>query len=244
MDLEGELDELYGLPLEQFTRGRNALASRLREEGERQSAERVRALRKPTVAAWVLNQLARAERKGIERLLAATDALAAAPGDEAQAALDEQRGALRELGRAARKLAPAAAGRAVETLRAAAIDLEARPLLERGRLTRELEAAGFGGVPPESASATSSEGRSDELAVRRHRREEEQRRVRELRARARELERAALQAERAADQAEEEAERLRAEAEEAREAAEAAASELEQVERAVRPVSSGRTRRS
>ncbi len=60
-NLERELDELYALPLERFTRARNDLAARLRKAHQSDAAETVRALRKPTLAVWTANRLARAE---------------------------------------------------------------------------------------------------------------------------------------------------------------------------------------
>jgi hypothetical protein len=50
--LEQEIDRLYQLPLDEFTAARNALAKKAGGE-----ASRVRALAKPPVAAWAINQL-------------------------------------------------------------------------------------------------------------------------------------------------------------------------------------------
>jgi hypothetical protein len=246
VDIERELDDLYGLPLDEFTQARNALATRLRKEGERAAADEVKSLRKPSVAAWAANKLAREERPLVERFLEASDRVGSARGDDARAALTEHRDVLRELARAARGLAPSAADRVVETLRAAALDDEARDVLLRGRLSRELEAAGF--PPPSDKVSQASErpGRDprDELADRRRQREEEERQLRELRTRARDLERDADRAERDAERAQQEADRLQEEADEARERAEAAAEELRAAEERTRGrTSSGRTRR-
>jgi hypothetical protein len=245
VDIERELDDLYDLPLEEFTQARNALATRLRKEGERAAADEVKSLRKPSVAAWAANRLARDERPLVDRFLEASDRVGSARGDDARDALSEQRDALRELARAVRKLAPSAADRVIDTLRAAAVDDEARELLLRGRLSRELEPAGFP-QPSDKLSQGRVERRDqpDELAERRRQREEEERHLRELRARARELERAADRAERDAERAQQEADRLQGEAEEARELAEAAADELRTAEERTRGrTSSGRTRR-
>src|SRR5919201_6293703 len=72
--LEQELDELYGLPLDEFTAARNELSKRLKREGD-ERAEDVRRLAKPTVAVWTINQLARREPLAVRRLLAAGAAL-------------------------------------------------------------------------------------------------------------------------------------------------------------------------
>src|SRR5262249_61359679 len=69
-----EVDELFGLPLEDFTRARNDLARRLKKEGKTQAADEVGALPKPTVPAWTINQLSRVDRRGIQELLEAGDA--------------------------------------------------------------------------------------------------------------------------------------------------------------------------
>jgi hypothetical protein len=50
--LEAEIDRLYQLPLDEFTPARNALA-----KGAGTDAPRIKALAKPPVAAWAVNQL-------------------------------------------------------------------------------------------------------------------------------------------------------------------------------------------
>src|SRR3954447_14970634 len=62
---------LYGLPLEEFTPERNALAAELSREGDCEGAAAVKALRKPSAAAWAVNQLVRAEPDLVEALLGA-----------------------------------------------------------------------------------------------------------------------------------------------------------------------------
>ena len=62
-DLDRELDELYGLPLEEFTKARNDLAARLRKAHQAEAAEVVHSLKKPSVVAWSANRLARDEPK-------------------------------------------------------------------------------------------------------------------------------------------------------------------------------------
>ena len=56
-----EIDQLFALPLDEFTAARNELARRLKQDGDAEAAEGVRGLAKPTVAAWAVNQLARRE---------------------------------------------------------------------------------------------------------------------------------------------------------------------------------------
>ena len=54
--------ELYGLPLDRFVAERAALAKSLRSEGQREQADQVAKRRKPSVAAWAVNQLVRTQR--------------------------------------------------------------------------------------------------------------------------------------------------------------------------------------
>ena len=58
-----ETARLYGLPLDEFTAERDAVAKRLRADGEREEAARIKKLRKPSVPAWAVNQAARADAK-------------------------------------------------------------------------------------------------------------------------------------------------------------------------------------
>src|SRR3954451_6400970 len=62
-----DIDRLYALPLGEFTAARNALAKELGgEEGKR-----VKGLRKPSAAAWALNQAVRREPKLLKEFLEA-----------------------------------------------------------------------------------------------------------------------------------------------------------------------------
>ncbi len=69
VDLEDELDRLYGVPLAEFVGERTRLATALRKEGRRAEAEQVKELRKPSVSVWTVNQLARRHRKDLDLLL-------------------------------------------------------------------------------------------------------------------------------------------------------------------------------
>ncbi|MFL5875566.1 MAG: hypothetical protein ACJ76T_06695 [Solirubrobacteraceae bacterium] len=174
-DLDEEIDRLYGLPLEQFVSGRDALAKRLRGEKRRKDADAVKALRKPTVAAWAANQVLRSQPDGRRALLEAGDALRAAQEDllagrgdaaAARSAAEGERRAVGDLVSAARGLArdegflsDAVLDRVRETLHAAATDDDARAEVEAARLDRERRPAAFGGVegfavaPPARARA-------------------------------------------------------------------------------------------
>src|SRR5207248_6696550 len=73
--LDREIDQLFALPLEQFTAARNQLARRLKQEGKPDDAERVRTLPKPSSAVWAINQAARADREAVRALLKAGEEL-------------------------------------------------------------------------------------------------------------------------------------------------------------------------
>ena len=55
--MEDEIDALFKLPLGEFAPERNALAARFKKAGEHAQADAAKALSKPSVAAWVVNQL-------------------------------------------------------------------------------------------------------------------------------------------------------------------------------------------
>ena len=78
MGLEEELDRLYALPLNEFTAARDEIAKQLRDEGERELADQVKGLRKPSVAVWLVNRLARERQVDVKRLVKAGEALAKA----------------------------------------------------------------------------------------------------------------------------------------------------------------------
>lgn len=68
-------DHLYALEPEQFVEARDQLAKELRAGGEPDAAKAVKALRRPTVAAWAVNQLARQRAGELDELLDVTRAL-------------------------------------------------------------------------------------------------------------------------------------------------------------------------
>ena len=55
--LDSDLDEIFQAPADEFVTVRNALADRLRKAGDKASAAAVKALKRPTPAAWMLNQV-------------------------------------------------------------------------------------------------------------------------------------------------------------------------------------------
>lgn len=157
---EPEVDRLYALPLAEFTPARDQLASRLKTAGDAAEAARIKALRKPTVPAWTVNQLARRYPKQVDALIAASERLrqahhellqGASAGDLWEATLTERESVgdllkaaewiLKESGLGA---ARATLERIADTLYGAAADPTGRTLLRRGLLSREMRRSGFG----------------------------------------------------------------------------------------------------
>ena len=234
--LEKEIDELYSLPFDEFTAGRDALAKRLHDDGEREDAERVRKLRKPPRSVWLVNQGVRAEPAAAKRLVKAGERLAKAQdaalsgggSDKLKRAMADQQAAIEAMMEAIEELAgserpsPAIMDRARETLRAVAGDEELRDELVAGRVTRDREAVGFGATVPAAATrrAKRPQRRGPSVAARRREAERAVRRAtRSLEAAEKRAEEAgkrlyrAEQAHDAAREAHDEAERERAERE-------------------------------
>ena len=157
-----DVDDLYGLPLDRFVPERTALARELRKAGERERAAEVAALKKPSVAAWAVNQLVRTQRRGVDELLEAGDGLRSAQDDvlggrgdarSLRAAVERERLAVDTLTDGARgllsseghELSDTMVERVSETLHAAALDDDAREQVSGGRLERELRHVGLGG---------------------------------------------------------------------------------------------------
>jgi hypothetical protein len=168
MGIEDVADELYGLPPEEFTAARNARAKAAKDDGDRELAAAVTALRKPTAGAWLLNQLVRQHRGEVDGVLELGIRLRAAQGTLGAAdlrALDEQR---RQLTRAVAQQAVAiavSAGRKVsaqvaadveETLRSAMVDPEAGAALATGLLTDTFSSNGLEPVAVARVAALSS----------------------------------------------------------------------------------------
>jgi DNA repair exonuclease SbcCD ATPase subunit len=162
MSADDEIRSLYRESPDAFIPARDALAKRLKEGGDPDEAARVKALRKPTVPAWAVDQLATTDPEGVDALLAAGAALRSAQqaalsgrhADRLREATDARRDAVARLTSAATR-ALQDAGRSPEphievisaTLEAASIDPEAGDRLRSGTLDRPLSAAaGFGDI--------------------------------------------------------------------------------------------------
>ncbi|WP_030761759.1 hypothetical protein [Streptomyces sp. NRRL F-2664] len=69
VDVEAVAAELYGLRPEEFTAARDAHAAAARKAGQGAEAKRIAALRRPTLAVWAANRLARADTDQAQHLL-------------------------------------------------------------------------------------------------------------------------------------------------------------------------------
>jgi hypothetical protein len=156
-----EIDALFKLPLGEFTPARNALAARLKKAGEQAEADAVKALPKPSVPAWVVNQLYWQHREAFDRLLEAGDRFRKSPGR--RELLEARRSAQAALVPFATAVLQDAGSsgtrdmlrRVTTTLEALATYGSSHDAPQPGRLTAELELPGFdllaGLLPPRAS---------------------------------------------------------------------------------------------
>jgi hypothetical protein len=173
VDFDEAADALYAAPSADFISRRNELAKELKAAGDQLGSTRLKALRKPTVAAWLANLVARELPDDVDDLLALGDEFRAATAD-----LDGER--LRDLTPKRHKLldqlAKSAAGLAEregqkvsadvaqklrETLDAALVDPAAGEAVRDARLTSALRHVGFG-VVDESGEPSNVTALTDE----------------------------------------------------------------------------------
>ena len=67
--MDAVTEELYALDPGDFVTARNELVKRLKKAGDKQLAAEVGKLRRPSPAAWAVNQLARRHRSDLEELV-------------------------------------------------------------------------------------------------------------------------------------------------------------------------------
>lgn len=177
MDLDEAVNQLYSLQPEEFLDARRQLVLTTKSAGEPGLATAIGSVRKPTAAAWAINQLTRRQPEEIERLLTLAASL-----HEAQERVDGK--ALKELGRertrlidelvrssaqtakeAGGSLSPPMANQVRETFVAALASTAATEAVASGQLTRALSYAGFGDVDLSEATAAPSPARRPALRV-------------------------------------------------------------------------------
>lgn len=178
LDLDAGVDELYATAPSGFVAARDDLARRLRVAGRREDAAAVKRLRRPTVAAWALNQLRRRRGDDVRRLVQhghelrglQHELLAGGGHDRLRDATRIRRAALDALADVALETlrehgtvgAEAHRDEVLATLEAASLEPEAGAALMAGRLTTGLAPSpGFGlldgSSPDASAPAPPSE---------------------------------------------------------------------------------------
>jgi hypothetical protein len=156
-------DGLYALPLGRFTPERDARAKAAK--GDKDLVAAIRTLRKPSVAAWVVNLLVRREAGQVEQVLAVGAALRGAQegmdGAELRALTRQRRQLTSAVTGQARSLAAEEGVRVTQsvadeveaTLTAAMLDAEAARAVRSGLLVRSLTATGVDAVDVAAAVA-------------------------------------------------------------------------------------------
>jgi uncharacterized protein YhaN len=162
-DLLGIADELYALPLGDFTPARDARAKALKGTD---LAAPVKALRKPSLAAWVVNLLVRRDADQVTQVLdlgaALREAAAGMQGEELRALTRQRRQLTAAVTTGARSLAagegvkvtPAVADQVESTLTAAMLDARCAEAVRSGLLVTALAATGVDQVDLGAAVAT------------------------------------------------------------------------------------------
>ncbi len=202
-DQDKQIDQLYSAPLNEFVERRNELARSLRKGGDHAAADEVKRLRKPTLPAWTVNQLARREKMRLRGLLTAGERLRKAhqellsggSPEALQQGRDGERRAIAELTGAAEALleeaghstSEATLERVSETLHAAVVDESLGRRVREGRLDKEEQITGFGfdtlpAAPAKPARTTRGQKRRTTQAQPAQDKRAEERKARELEA--------------------------------------------------------------
>jgi hypothetical protein len=176
--LTAAADELYDLVPEEFTAARNVRAKEAKAADDRELAQRIGELRKPSPAAWIVNRLVREHADAVDELLdlgvELRQAQAAGDGKALTTIGADRRKFISALLKQASELADAAdrsPSRAVldeveQTLIAGTVDEAASEALRTGRLVRGLQAVGFedvdldGAVAGEASAGRPAKGRT------------------------------------------------------------------------------------
>jgi hypothetical protein len=147
------VDELFVGPLDEFVKRRDALVKELKTAGDKDTAAAVKALRKPSTAAWAVNQVARRRGAELDEQVGAANGV---PAAQARAGQGKDGSGLRTAGEQWRKRIHALAAEvakeagaqyrddAAETFEAASTSDEWAAVLKAGRLVATLSPSGFG----------------------------------------------------------------------------------------------------
>ncbi|MFD3443199.1 hypothetical protein ACFDTO_01190 [Microbacteriaceae bacterium 4G12] len=165
MDLLTVADELYALAPDRFTATRNDRAKAARAEGDRDLAQQIGRLSKPSAAAWAMNMLARHRAEVIDQVADLGAALRKAQEDLDSKRLREQSRLRHDLIRAIAQegeqladelgnpIGKPAVAEVEQTLQAAMADPDAANAVRTGRLLRSLSSNGIEAVDLDGAVA-------------------------------------------------------------------------------------------
>ena len=161
-------EELYALTPGEFTGTRNQWAKQAKADGDKDLAARVTELRKPSMAAWVVNMLVRHRAEEMTQVLDVGASLRKAQENLDGDALRELTRQRRQLttavthqgrllaGELGQKVTQAVADQVESTLHAAMVDEQAAAALRSGMLVTTLAATGVGEVDVVDAVAVPS----------------------------------------------------------------------------------------
>lgn len=154
------ITELYAAPPDGFVAARDAAVAAAKDAGDGATAKEIGKLRKPTVAAWVVNLLAIKRPDLVDELVELSGALRAAQrelkGAELRELSAQRRAAVNGLLKEAVKLAGEAdpgnrsklpVSEVENTLTAAMSDADVAEVVRSGRLVKAASYAGFGEIP-------------------------------------------------------------------------------------------------
>ncbi|WP_318206484.1 hypothetical protein [Streptomyces sp. SJL17-1] len=166
MDVEEVAEELYRLRPAEFVHARDAYVARARRAKDTKAEKAIAALRRPSLAAWAANRLARERQRETRQFLTLGETLREAhrtlDAEQLRAASRQRQQLITALARTAAALA-GEAGLSVsdtvlreieQTLHGVLADQDVAELWSRGRLVKAPEAAvGFPAVAPEAVPA-------------------------------------------------------------------------------------------
>ena len=176
-NLDDDVDALFKLPLAEFIGARNDLAARLKRAGRANDANLVKALAKPSITAWAVNQLHWRHREALDRLLVtgqrfrqAQTSHSAGRISDMRESLDTRREALSHLSNLATALlrdaghnpTPDTIHRITTTLEALSAYATPSDGPTPGRLTQDVDPPGFESLAS-LISGTATTKRNDEL---------------------------------------------------------------------------------
>ena len=179
-DFESDVDALFRLPLAEFTGARNALAAQLKKDGRGAEAADVKALGKPSVSAWAVNQLYWNHREAFDKLIAsgerfhkAQSARSGAKVTDMRAAMDARREALTTLSDLAAQVlrdgghspSPDTIHRITTTLEGVSAYASRDDGPQLGRLTHDIDPPGFESFGSFVPVKQKAEGRKQEAGA-------------------------------------------------------------------------------